>query len=171
MNLEDKIDCSNFSVTGYPPVIRKDSVIYMHGLAVYLKRGLPLARDLSAENSSSIIVLLLFPSSTLLFAHGFWWLDEVLSIKPSANVFVFREFNVHHMNWLNYPGGTNRPGELCCYFSSTNDLTQKVNFPTRIPDRDFHNPALLDLYHSFYPSISSIVAFPPLEKSDHVSFH
>ena len=59
----------------------------------------------------------------------------------------------------------NRLGELCCYFSSTNDLTQKVNFPTRIPDRDFHNPALLNLYHS------SIVAFPPLEKSDHVSFH
>ena len=29
--------------------------------------------------------------------------------------------------------------------SISNDLTQIVNFPTRIPDCDFHSPALLDL--------------------------
>ena len=46
-----------------------------------------------------------------------------------------------------------------------------VNFPTRIPDRDFHSPAFLDLYFSSGPSICSTVAFPPLENSDHVSFH
>ena len=33
---------------------------------------------------------------------------------------------------------------LNCYFS--NDLTQKVNFPTWIPDCDSHSPALLDLF-------------------------
>ena len=27
-------------------------------------------------------------------------------------------------------GGTDRPGELCCNFSFSNDLTQVVNFPT-----------------------------------------
>ena len=42
--------------------------------------------------------------------------DEVLSINPSANVFVFRGFNVHHKDWLTYYGGTERPGGLCYNF-------------------------------------------------------
>ena len=60
--------------------------------------------------------------------------DEVLSINPSANNFVFGEFNNHYRDWLTYSGGTDRPGELCCNFSISNDLTQVVNFPTQIPD-------------------------------------
>ena len=39
-------------------------------------------------------------------------IDEVLSINPSANVFVVGDFNVHHEDWLTYSGGTDRPGEL-----------------------------------------------------------
>ena len=39
-------------------------------------------------------------------------IDEVLLINLSANVFVLRDFNVHHKNWLTYSGGTDRPGEL-----------------------------------------------------------
>ena len=31
----------------YLPVIRKDSTSHMHGLPVYVKEGLPSARDLS----------------------------------------------------------------------------------------------------------------------------
>ena len=73
-------------------------------------------------------------------------IDEILSINPSANVFVFGDFNVHHKDWLTYSGGTDRPGELCYNFSISNDLTQIVNFPTRIPDCDSHSPALLDLF-------------------------
>ena len=73
-------------------------------------------------------------------------IDEVLSINPSANVFVFGDFNVHHKDWLIYSGGTDRPGELCYNFSISNDLTQMVNFPTRIPDCDSHSPALLDFF-------------------------
>ena len=61
-------------------------------------------------------------------------IDEVLSINPSANVFVFGDFNVHHKDWLTYSGGTDRPGELYYNFSISNDLTQMVNFPTRITD-------------------------------------
>ena len=38
--------------------------------------------------------------------------DEVLSINPSANVFVIEDFNVHHNDWLTYFGGADRPGEL-----------------------------------------------------------
>ena len=51
-NLDDSIDSGNFSVRGYLPLIRKDSSTHMHGLAVYVKEGLPFARDLSLENSA-----------------------------------------------------------------------------------------------------------------------
>ena len=53
-------------------------------------------------------------------------------------------------------------------FSISNDLTQMVNFPTRIPDCDSHSPALLDLFLSSDASICSTMAFPPLGNSDHV---
>ena len=94
-------------------------------------------------------------------------IDEVLSINPSANVFVFEDFNVHHKDRLTYSGGTDRTGELCYNFSISIDLTQMVNFPTRIPDCDSHGPALLDLFLTFGASICSTMAFPPLGNSDH----
>ena len=93
-------------------------------------------------------------------------IDEVLLINPSANVFAFGDFNIHHKDWLTYSGGTDRPGELCYNFSISNDLTQMVNFPTCIPDCDSHSPALLDLFPSSDPSICSTMAFPPLGNSD-----
>ena len=73
-------------------------------------------------------------------------IDEILLISPSANVFVFGDFNVHHKDWLTHSGGTDRPGELCHNFSVSNDLTQMVNFPNHIPDCDSHSPALLDVF-------------------------
>ena len=94
-------------------------------------------------------------------------IDEVPSINPSA-VFVFGDFNVHHKDWLTYSSGTDQPGELCYNFSISNDLTQMVDFPTRIPDCDSHSPALLDLFLSSDASICSTMAFPPLRNSDHV---
>ena len=91
-------------------------------------------------------------------------IDEVLSIDPSANVFVFGDFNVHHKDIL---------VELIDLVNSvidftSNDLTQIFNFPTKIPDYDYHSPCLLDL---FFPSDASIrcpMAIPPLVNSDHV---
>ena len=55
-NLDDSIDSGNFSVRGYLPLIRKDSSIHMHGLAVYVKEGLFFAWDLSLENSADSYV-------------------------------------------------------------------------------------------------------------------
>ena len=95
-------------------------------------------------------------------------IEEVLSINPYANGFVFGDFNVHHKDWLTYSSGTDRPGELCYNLSISNDLTQMVNFPTRIPDCDSHSPALLDLFLTFDTSICSMMAFTPLGNSDHV---
>ena len=35
-NLDDSVDSGNFSVRGYLPLTRKDSVTHMHGLVVYV---------------------------------------------------------------------------------------------------------------------------------------
>ena len=95
-------------------------------------------------------------------------IDQVLLIDPSANVFVFGDFNIHHKDWLTYSGGTNRPGELCNNYSISNGLTQMVNFPTQIPECDSHSFLLLDLLISSDASIISTMVFPPLRNSDHV---
>ena len=70
------------------------------------------------------------PSSALCMVFGSisYNIDEVLSIYPSANVFVYGDFNVHHKDWLTYFSGTDQPGELCYNFSISNDLTQMVKF-------------------------------------------
>ena len=183
--MDDSIDSGNFSVGCYLPLIRKDSSIHMCGLAVYVKEGLPFAQDLSLENSadsylcfrlallhsmSYFFFLYRSPSSSLctIFDSVSSNIDEVLSINPSANVFVFGDFNIHHKDWLTYSGGTDRPGELCYNFSISNDLTQIVNFPTWIPDCDSNSPALLDLFISSGASICSTMVFPLLGNSDHV---
>ena len=180
-NLDDSVDSGNFSVRGYLPLIRKDSSTHMHGLAVYVKEGLPFAHDLSLENfTDSYLCFRLFllhsvsyffflyrsPSSLLctVFDSISSNIDEVLSINPSANVFVFWGFNVHHKDWLTCSGGTDRPGELCYNFSISN-LTQIVNSPTQIPDCDCHSPALLDLFISSDTSICSTnTMFPSIGK-------
>ena len=110
-SLDDSIDSGNFSMRGYLPLIRKDSSTHMHGLAVYVKEGLPFAQDLSLENSADsylcfrlallhsvfyFFFLYRSPSSSLctFFDSISSNIDEVLSINPPANVFVFGD--VHH---------------------------------------------------------------------------
>ena len=127
----------------------------MHSLVVYAKEGLPFAQDLSLQNSADAYLsfwlaflssvsyffsLYQSPSSSSCTVFHFISskMDEILSIKPSANVFVLGDFNVHHKDWLTYSGGTDRSGELCYNFLQlcliSNNLTQMVNFPTWIPD-------------------------------------
>ena len=50
-NVDDLIDSGNFSERGYLPLIRKDYITHMHGLAVYVKEGLPFVRGPSLKNS------------------------------------------------------------------------------------------------------------------------
>ena len=127
--MNDLIESGNFSVTDYLPLIRKDSITHMFGFAVYVKEGLPFARDLSPENSTDSFWLTVFflyrsPStSCTVFDSISSNIDEVLSINPSAYVFVFGDFNMHHRDWLSYSGGTDRPDELCYeFFIISNDL-------------------------------------------------
>ena len=107
-NLDDSIDSGNFSMRGYLPLIQKDYSTHMHGLAVYLKEGLPFARGLSIENSadsylcfwlallhsvSCFFFLYQSPSSSLCTAFDSISsnIDEVLLVNSSANIFVFRD--------------------------------------------------------------------------------
>ena len=108
-NLDDSIDSGNFSVRGYLPLIQKGSSTHMHALTVYVKEKPPFAQDLSLENfadsylsfwlallhsMSYFFFLYQSPSSALLtvFYSVSSNKDEVLSINPSANVFVSAEF-------------------------------------------------------------------------------
>ena len=95
--------------------------------------------------------------------------DDILSINPSANVFISGDFNVHHKDWLTYSSGTDRSGELCYNISISNELTQMINFHTWTPECGSHSPTLLELFISSDASICSAMAFPPLGTSDHVA--
>ena len=83
-------------------------------------------------------------------------------------MFLFGDLNIRHKDWLTYSGGTDKPGKLCSDFCVSNDLTQRLNFPTRIPDCDSYSPALSDLFISSDASICSAMVFPPLVNSDNV---
>ena len=75
-------------------------------------------------------------------------------------MFVFGDFNIHHKDRLTYSGRADRSGELCHNFSISNELTQMVNFLTRIPVCDSCSPAILDLFISSDSIICSIMDFP-----------
>ena len=152
---------------GYLPLIRKDSSTYMHGLAGFVKEGLPFALDLSPENSadSYLCFRLALRALCMVFDSILSNIDGVLLINPSANVFVFEDFNVHHKHGT---GETDRPVELCYNFSISIDFTQVINFLTWIPDCDSHRPAFFHLFLSSVDSICSAMAFPPWGNPDHV---
>ena len=76
-------------------------------------------------------------------------------MNPSANVFVFGNFNLHHKDWLTYSGRLVDLVNSIIIF-----LSRMASFPTQISDYDSHSPALLDLFISSDASICSAMAFP-----------
>ena len=116
----------------------------MHSLAVYTKEALLFARDLPLENFSrfslNFRLALLHSVSYFFFLYRLTYLslwtvfaaisfntDEVLSINPFANVFVFGDINISHKDWQNFSGGLGRPGEVCYNFCISNKLTFLVD--------------------------------------------
>ena len=85
-----------------------------------------------------------------------FYIDEVRSINPSANVFVFRYFNVHHKDWLTSSGETDRTDELFYNFSTSYDLNKMDNCRIRIPDCDSHSPVHLNLFLKLVLVLSSL---------------
>ena len=115
-NLDDSIDSVNFSVRGQFPLIRNHSTTFVHSLAIYVQDGLPFARDVSLENSADSYLCFRLALLHSVFYFFFLYrsppsclctifysvssnIAEVLLIKPSANVFVFGDCNVHDKDW------------------------------------------------------------------------
>ena len=76
-NLDDSIDSGNFSVTGYLPLIWKDSSTHIHGLTVYVKEGLisrKICRFIHVFEWLYFTQCLTAFSSIdhLIAVHGFW---------------------------------------------------------------------------------------------------
>ena len=117
----------------------------MHGLAVYVKAGLSFGQDLSIENCRFLLMILTGFTSvsvTLLshlsitffvFIHSISsTIDEVISTIPSANVFVFGDFNVHHKDWLTSSGETDiDPVNFTIMFLSQMTLLRWLTFLLR----------------------------------------
>ena len=76
--MDDSTDSGHFSLRDYLPLIRKDSVTHMHGLA---KEGLAFVRCLSLENSAD----------SFLFLTGFTSFGVLLLFPLSITFFVFMD--------------------------------------------------------------------------------
>ena len=138
----------NCSVRSYLPLIWKNSITHMHGLAVYVKEERRFAQDLSLENSVDSCLRL-----ALLHSVSYFFFLYQSPFSSLCTVFDSTSSNIHEV-----------------LFFISNDLTQIVNFPTQILDFDSHRPALLDLFLSSDASICSTISFLPLGNSDHVIF-
>ena len=154
----------------------------MHGLAVYVKEGLPFAWDLSLENSADSYLcfrLALFHSVSYFFFPYRSSSSSLCTVFDSISSNLVEVLSITHLLFLSLETLTSiiRTGlpilvELIELVNSViiflSQMTQMVNFPTRIPDCNSHSPAPLDLFLSSNASICSTAAFPPLGNSDHV---
>ena len=93
-NLDDSIDSGTFSVRGYLLVIQKDCTIHMHGLAVYVKEGLPFPRELFLENyANSYLCFRLALLHSVSYFFFFYW-------SPSLSLYtVFILFHLTQMRF------------------------------------------------------------------------
>ena len=150
-NLDDSIDSGNFFVRGYLLLIRKDSVTHMHGLAIYVIEEFPFAKGTSLENPWDtycfwpallhlgfyfFFLLLLSSSLCTVFDIILSNINEALSTNPSANLFAFENFSIHHKDWPTHSGGIDRPDKLCYNFSKR---TLLIWITFVIPDWDSHS--------------------------------
>ena len=183
-NLSPNFADSDFSIPGYLPIIRKDSSTHMHGLAVYARDTLPISREVHLEKPTEPFMCfrlsLLHSTSYLFFLYRSpssqdcsvldsvsQSIDSALTSYPSANIFVFGDFNAHHKEWLNHDR-SDAAGIHSHNFAISQSLHQTVDFITRIPDRDDHSPSLLDLFLTSNPTICQTSSSSALGKSDHV---
>ena len=166
-NLHHDIQDSDFQLPGYLAIHRK-VVGRMHGLGVYVKINLPIAREsiLQDENKSYMCFrLALLRSTTFIF---FLYrspsssscsvveavssnIDKALILQPSANIMVYGDSNAHNTEWFGHSHTTDVAALFCQEFAMARELSQIVDVPTRIPARDDHQTYLLDLFLCFNP--------------------
>ncbi|MGH9705388.1 MAG: endonuclease/exonuclease/phosphatase family protein, partial [Candidatus Acidiferrales bacterium] len=86
---------------------------------------------------------------------------------PNAEIAILGDFNVHNTNWLKYSNTNVDQGREAESFAISCGLTQLLDEPTRIPDRDGEFASLLDLFLTTNPEIYTVTVNPPLGSSDH----
>ena len=107
---------------GYLPLIQKDSSTHPLSCSLYEGRTSFCTGFISRKLCRFLLFLIgftslsyfffLYQSPSLSLCTVFYYIssniDEVLSINPSANVFIFGDFNVHHKDCLTYFDGNDR---------------------------------------------------------------
>ena len=152
----------------------------MHGLAIFARSNLPIARQVDVEDpreSFMCFKLSLLWSTTFLFflyrSPSSQNCSVIQSVSNnathnSANVFVFGDFNINHEEWLEFSHDTNASGIETYNFALSQSFTQLPAFPTRIHDRSGQSPSLLDLFLTSSPDICKVSHSSPLGRTDHV---
>ena len=92
-------------------------------------------------------------------------IDQILVDNPSANIHVRGDFNVYNKEWLVYSNKTTPEGTECHNFAVSQNLSQIIDFPTRIPDVEDH---FLDLFLTSTPELCQHYQNAPLGRSDHL---
>ena len=183
-NLDESISSGSFFVPGYLPLIRLDSNTHMHGLGVFVKDNVPFARvpllELEGESFMCLRLSLIHSTSFIFFLYRSPSstscsvleaisnsIDKALSQYPSANFFVFGDFNAHNSDWLKFSNGIDISGQNCYNVAVFHDFTQMVEFPTRTPDSVSQRPSFLDLFLTSSLDSCSMRPMPALGNSDH----
>ena len=179
--LDSSVSSDDFTPSGY--TFHRLDRAPCHGLALFAKTSLPLRRIKDSEDSRheylafvaplpSITYLLFFlyrsPSSDCEVLNVISDKIDVLRLKyPTAEVAVFGDFNVHNTEWLQHSRSTDLSGQLAHQFALSQNLSQIVESPTRVPDRDGDTGYLLDLFLTTKPESFSHKVTSPLGSSDH----
>ena len=84
--------------------------------SVWCLMAISIPEDWCLMNSQPTFLFLTYLSLCIVFDSNSSNIDGVLWINPSANLFVFGDFNVHQKEWLTYSIGMDRPDELLEFF-------------------------------------------------------
>ena len=180
--LSSDISSDSFKLPGY--IFHRLDHPPSHGLGVYIKDTLPVARESTLECNNQEYMcfrLSLLHSTTYLY---FLYrspsssscavidaisdsIDRAISQHPAAQVMVFGDFNVHHKEWLIHSRNTDVAGTATYNFSISQGLTQIVSSPTHIPDRASDGRYLLDLFLCSNPDDCVAKVLSPIGNSDH----
>ena len=61
-------------------------------------------------------------------------IEQIVIANPSARIHLCGDFNVHNKDWLVFSNKTTQEGIDCYNLAIGHDLTQIINYPSRIPD-------------------------------------
>ena len=179
--LDSSVPSSEFTPDGY--ILHRLDRAPSHGLALFAKKSLPLRRLTQAEDTRHEYLAFIAPLPRITLLMFFLYrspstdceminvisdkLDYLLQQYPSAEVAVFGDFNVHHVDWLIHSRTTDVSGQAVYDFALSHNLSQMVSSPTRVPDRVGDSGYLLDLFLTTNPDHFSHTVSSPLGTSDH----